>query len=132
MAAHQEIWSTLDLQFFWSQFLFEKFLLSLCHKCIIAIVSGPFIYITLCYVVLLMLKLTTCLGWNLFFFLIFIYMFLISLCKDGTVTFWNPDSGKDIASKKIDYSIEDIKEENPEVVSLHCNPDLFFNNCRVP
>ena len=69
---------------------------------------------------------------ELVFFLIFIYMFLISLCKDGTVTFWNPDSGKDIASIKIDYSIEDIKEENPEVVSLHCNPDLFFNNFRVP
>lgn len=82
--------------------------------------------------VLLMLKLTTRLGWNLFFFLIFIYMFLISLCKDGTVTFWNPESGKDIASEKIDYSTEDIKEENPEVVSLHFNPDLFFNNCRVP
>lgn len=81
--------------------------------------------------VLLMLKLTTCLGWNLFF-LIFIYMYLISLCKDGTVTFWNPESGKGIASERIDYSTEDIKEENPEVVSLHCNPDLFFNNCRVP
>ena len=44
IAAHQEILSTLDLQFFWSQFLFEKFLLSLCHKCIIAIVSGLLIY----------------------------------------------------------------------------------------
>ena len=44
MAAHQEIWSTLDLQFFWGQFLFEIYLLSLCHKCIIAIVSGVFIY----------------------------------------------------------------------------------------
>lgn len=44
MAAHQEIWSTLDLLFFWGQFLFEKCLLSLCHKCIIAIVSGVFIY----------------------------------------------------------------------------------------
>ena len=82
MAAHQEIWSTLDLQFFWSQFLFEKFLLSLCHKCIIAIVSGPFIYITLCYVVLLMLKLTTCLGWNLFFFFNF-YLYVLNFLMQG-------------------------------------------------
>ncbi|RMX51239.1 hypothetical protein pdam_00004074 [Pocillopora damicornis] len=53
---------------------------------------------------------------------------LVSGGGDGTVTFWNPDSGKDIASKKIDYSIEDIKEENPED-DQHCGPIVSSLTC---
>nr|XP_058941381.1 tRNA (guanine-N(7)-)-methyltransferase non-catalytic subunit WDR4-like [Pocillopora verrucosa] len=53
---------------------------------------------------------------------------LVSGGGDGTVTFWNPESGKDIASEKIDYSTEDIKEENPED-DQHCGPIVSSLTC---
>ncbi|XP_022799948.1 tRNA (guanine-N(7)-)-methyltransferase non-catalytic subunit wdr4-like isoform X2 [Stylophora pistillata] len=45
---------------------------------------------------------------------------LVSGGGDGTVTFWNPDSGKEITSKKLEYSTKDVKEENQEEDQLCC------------